>query len=66
MQEIKQNLMNEKEAATFLGISRITLLRKRQKGEITFFRIGLRVLYSKEQHLIPFLKKCETTETAKA
>jgi excisionase family DNA binding protein len=52
-------LMNEQEAAKFLGISRMTLLRKRNAGEIGFYRVGFRVLYSKEKHLIPFLETCE-------
>jgi excisionase family DNA binding protein len=51
--------MNEVEAAKFLGISRMTLLRKRNAGEIGFYRVGFRVLYSKEKHLIPFLEQCE-------
>ncbi len=62
--EINEPLMNEKEAAKFLGVSRITLLRKRKVGEIAFFRIGFRVLYSKEKHLLPFLEKCERLEPA--
>jgi excisionase family DNA binding protein len=52
-------LMNEIEAAKFLGISRMTLLRKRNAQEIGFYRVGFRVLYSKEKHLIPFLDTCE-------
>lgn len=52
-------LMSEIEAAKFLGISRMTLLRRRNAGEIGFFRVGFRVLYSKEKHLLPFLEKCE-------
>lgn len=59
MTDIKEPLLNEKEAAHFLGISRITLLRKRKDGKISFFRIGFRVLYSREKHLLPFLEKCE-------
>lgn len=65
-EEIKENqpilnepLMNESEAAKFLGISRMTLLRKRNAQEIGFYRVGFRVLYSKEKHLIPFLNDCE-------
>jgi site-specific DNA recombinase len=52
-------LINEIEAAKFLGISRMTLLRKRNAREIGFYRVGFRVLYSKEKHLLPFLKSCE-------
>lgn len=52
-------LVNEAEAAKFLGISKMTLLRRRNAGEIGFYRLGFRILYSKEKHLIPFLNKCE-------
>ncbi len=38
-------LIAEKEAAKLLGISRLTLLRQRKGGEISFVRIGSRVLY---------------------
>ena len=57
--DFTEPLMNEKEAAKFLGISRMTLLRKRNAQEIGFYRVGFRVLYSKEKHLIPFLETCE-------
>lgn len=56
---LNEPLINEIEAARFLGISRMTLLRKRNANEIGFFRVGFRVLYSKEKHLIPFLEQCE-------
>ena len=56
---LTEPLMNEIEAAKFLGISRMTLLRKRNASEIGFFRVGFRVLYSKEKHLLPFLQSCE-------
>lgn len=56
---LNEPLMNEIEAARFLGISRMTLLRRRNAGNIGFFRVGFRVLYSKEKHLLPFLQSCE-------
>jgi len=37
----------------------MTLLRKRYAGMNKFFRIGFRVFYSKEKHLLPFLENCE-------
>jgi excisionase family DNA binding protein len=52
------NLLSEKQAAKRLGIARITLLRAREAGRITFFRIGTRVLYCAE-HLTEFLNNCE-------
>ncbi|MGI8640429.1 MAG: helix-turn-helix domain-containing protein [Pyrinomonadaceae bacterium] len=57
--QIIEPLISEIEAAKFLGISRMTLLRRRNAGEIGFYRVGFRVLYSKEKHLIPFLNNCE-------
>lgn len=56
---LNEPLMNEIEAAKFLGVSRMTLLRKRNAQEIGFYRVGFRVLYSKEKHLLPFLQSCE-------
>lgn len=56
---LNEPLINEIEAAKFLGISRMTLLRKRNAREIGFYRVGFRILYSKEKHLIPFLNECE-------
>lgn len=52
------NLLSENQAASRLGIARITLLRAREAGRIKFFRIGTRVLYSEAQ-LIEFLNACE-------
>jgi excisionase family DNA binding protein len=53
--EVRESLLSEAEAAKFLGISKMTVLRKRNAGEIGYFRIGSRILYSKEKHLLPFL-----------
>ena len=55
----KETIMTETEAAKFLKISRMTLIRLRQKEKIAFYRIGFRVLYSLEKHLRPFLSSCE-------
>jgi hypothetical protein len=56
---IREPLLSEAGAAAFLGVSKMTMLRKRNAGEIGYFRIGFRILYSKETHLIPYLNKCE-------
>lgn len=56
---ISEPLISEAKAAEFLGISKMTLLRKRNASEIGFYRVGFRVLYSKEKHLLPFLEQCE-------
>lgn len=52
-------LLSEAEAAQFLGVSKMTVLRKRQAGIIGFYRVGSRVLYSKEKHLLSYLATCE-------
>lgn len=52
-------LLSEAEAAHFLGMSKMTMLRKRLAGVIRFYRLGFRVLYSKEKHLLPYLEICE-------
>lgn len=56
---ITEPLLSEAEAAAFLGISKMTLSRKRNAGIIGFYRVGFRVVYSKEKHLIPFLASIE-------
>jgi len=48
----------EKEAAKILGISQMTLIRRRNEGAIRFYRVGSRILYG-ERHLEEFLAKCE-------
>ncbi len=48
-------LLSETAAAKFLGVSKMTVLRKRNAGEIGFFQVGSRPRYSKEKHLLPFL-----------
>ncbi len=54
-----KKLMNTKEAAEYCGVSDLTLYRSRKNCEIGFFRIGNRVLFSVEKHLIPFLESRE-------
>jgi hypothetical protein len=58
-QSINEPLLSEAKAAELLGISKMTLLRKRNAGDIGYFRVGFRVLYSKEKHLLPFLNARE-------
>ena len=55
----REGLLSETQAARWLGVSRITLLRARMAGRIGAYRIGTRVLYSEERHLRPFLEACE-------
>jgi len=61
---IDEPLLGEAEAAKFLGISKMTLLRKRNAGLVGFFKVGFRVLYSKENHLVPYLIACERKRSA--
>lgn len=51
-------LYSESQASSFIGISKTTLQRKRKEGEISFYRVGGRVLYSLN-HVEEFLLKCE-------
>lgn len=51
-------LLSEPEASSVLGISKITLQRKRKDGAISFYRVGGRILYS-PSHLDEYLSKCE-------
>jgi len=59
-------LLAEKEAAVFLGISKSSIMRRRYAGEIPHYRIGLRILYDVERHLIPYLERCERKTGARA
>lgn len=51
-------LLSESEASSALGISKITLQRKRKDGVISHYRVGGRVLYA-PSHLDEYLAKCE-------
>lgn len=53
----------EPEAAKHLKVSRITLQRRRLAGEIAFYRIGSRVVYS-TAHLQDFLARQERNGTS--
>jgi excisionase family DNA binding protein len=58
MSEVQERLLSAKEAVAKLGISKPTLCRIMQRGEIGFYRVGTRVLFS-EEHKTTFLKACE-------
>ena len=51
-------VLSESEAATRLGVSRMTLQRARNRGEIVFSKIGRRVIY-KTSSLLAFLARFE-------
>jgi excisionase family DNA binding protein len=58
MENIERIVYTEVEAASQLGLSRITLFRARKAGKVNFCRIG-RVIRYKPEHLEEFLKDCE-------
>ncbi len=59
MNEQIERLKSATETALRLGISKPTLCRMMQRGEINFYRIGARVLFSEEKHITPFLASVE-------
>ena len=65
MNEQAERLKSATEIALRLGISKPTLCRMMQRGEINFYRIGARVLFSEEKHIAPFLASVERGETGK-
>lgn len=58
MMEKQENLISAKEAVARLGISKPTLCRIMQRGEIGYYRVGTRVLFS-DRHITDFLAACE-------
>ncbi len=59
MNEKAERLKSATEIALRLGISKPTLCRMMQRGEINFYRIGARVIFSEERHFAPFLASVE-------
>jgi hypothetical protein len=53
------NLLAEKAAAEYIGVSVSTLKRKRYGHEIGWFKVGTRIRYSIAKHLDVYLDKCE-------
>lgn len=56
--------LSEVQAAASLGVSRITLLRARQRGLIKHYRIGRRVTYA-PSHLVEFRRSVERDVAAR-
>jgi excisionase family DNA binding protein len=54
-----ESLLSERQAAAYLGVARITMLRMRQAGKVKFYKIGTRVLYDPSTHLREFLAGVE-------
>jgi excisionase family DNA binding protein len=59
MKSDKERLLSVKEAAQFIGISAVTLHRILKREEIEHYRIGNRILFSKESHILPYLSRNE-------
>lgn len=60
-----EDCLSEVQAAASLGVSRITLLRARHRGQIRHFRIGRRVVYA-PSHLHEFRASVERGVAAAA
>ena len=54
-----RRLLLTREAAEFLRISVSTLNRMRDNGSIEYYKIGFRILFDVDKHLIPYLERCE-------
>lgn len=50
------DLMTDKEAATFLRLSTLTLWRLRKRGELPFVRLATKLLYRRTD-LIAFIER---------
>jgi excisionase family DNA binding protein len=61
-----RELLTEKEAAEYLRISRITLWRERQKGNISFRRAGSKLLYDRDEDLNAYLNRSKRAAFAAA
>jgi excisionase family DNA binding protein len=57
-EEFGRELLTEREAASRLRCSRMSLFRWRRSGSLGHFRLGARVYYSPE-HLTAFLSRSE-------
>ena len=52
-------LKDRKQAADFLNVSVITVDRNVKNKKLGCYRVGTRVLFDVNEHLQPFLKRCE-------
>lgn len=55
----ENGLRDRKQAAEFLGVSVITIDRNVKNKKLGCYRVGTRVLFDENEHLLTFLKKCE-------
>lgn len=60
VQILKRNrLITENQAAQLLGVTRLTMMNRRDRGELSFYRMGRNIRYSLEDHILPYLAGCE-------
>ena len=57
--ELQGKLLSAKESVLRLGISKPTLSRLCRDKKIGYYRVGTRILFSEEKHIIPFLDSVE-------
>lgn len=62
---MEKSIFTNKEAAEFLRISEVTLWRERSAGNITYRRLGGRVVYT-EADLVEFLERNKQAARVKA
>lgn len=56
--------LSEQNAAKIIGVSRLTLQRARKRGNISYYRVGTRVLYA-AQHIADYLASVERSKKEK-
>lgn len=56
---MSETLLTEREAADFMKMSKSSLIRRRNRHEISFYQNGMWIRYSLENHIKPYLKRCE-------
>jgi hypothetical protein len=55
---------DEIEAANYLGISKVSLIRRRREGSIGYYQVGRKIFYGLH-HLNSFLNSCERNSNHK-
>ena len=53
------DLLTSSEVARFLQVSEPTIFRLRKCGKLKYYKIGNRILFSRQRHLKAFLDVCE-------
>ena len=55
---LEERRYTERETAALLGVSKMTVRRKRESGQLGYYRIGTRILIA-ETHILDSLKRNE-------